>query len=517
MKQKKSQIKSNRRKTKKQIFINKVDDCEDHEDILQDLSDYLHEYTNSTSVYIAKLVQEKNEIEEDDDDRAHFKEEGALYLDIYHSSPEDFKFLERKTIAATEGIVHDIFNEDEAPQANTPEPQTEGEGEGEEREPPKPHNVLVEEIVREPRLKFFKVPRLGNLFCVRLSYESCLFEEALDEAVKDVYDVEARNRQQDIDKALFEEHEAKRKEEAEKNEQEFEPEEKEWENIVLKPYQTDTIDFAVCLDTMGQDRQFTEEEKEVVFKAVMHYAKVWQEQERRNLEKDVNKRIEKADEDKTFTDKAKQKFEEISEKWIEQNMEETEEPKDDQLKRLEYKKKILNGETIEIRPESPPETKKDDRRDRRAKRKEKELQDESKDESKDQAEEEEVDYTEKWKNDLFDLKKYRVIKMARVLQSAFYMLKYEREDICEENTNRLDWKKCKNLVNEDFLKKIKEYEPIGPKEDEYKEYQKVNFVHKFLTELTLEEVEGYSLALGQLYQYIILALKVFTHLFLSHK
>ncbi|CAI2387904.1 unnamed protein product [Moneuplotes crassus] len=495
---------------KEEAFFTKVEKCEDHEDIVQDLCEYLQEYTNSTSVFVSKLVQEKNPIEEDDNDKAHLKEDGALFLDIHHSAPEEFKFLLRKTIGIDEGVVHDVFKEEPQTEPNEVK-ATEEEAEAEGEEPPeqKPASVDIEEIVREPRIKFFKVPRLGNLFCIRLSYERCLFEQALDEAVKDVYDVENKKRQQEIEKAMFEEQEAKRKEEAEKNETEFEPEEKEWEEIKLKPYETEMVDYAVCLDTMGQDRQFTEAEKEKVFKAIMTFSKVWQEQERRNLEKDVNRRIEKAEEDKTFIEKAKARFEEVSEKWVEQNLEESEENRDEKLKRLEYKKMILNGEVIEIRPESPSETKKEDRRERR-KRKEREdkEKEENKDDSKDQAEEEDIDFTEKWKNDLKELTQYRVIKMARVIQTAFYLLKYTREDICEEKTNCLDWKKTKKYLNDDFFKNLKEYQPIGEKKDEYKEYQKLNFLMKYLEEIQLQDIEAYSLALGQLFLFLQLAMKI---------
>lgn len=177
---------------------------------------------------------------------------------------------------------------------------------------------------------------------------------------------------------------------------------------------------------MGQDRKFTEQQKEVVYKAVIHFSKIWQQQENKNLERDVNRRVEKAEEDKTFLERAKVKFDEVSEKWVEQNFEETEENKSDILIRLDYKKKILNGENIEIRPESPSETKKDERRDRRAKKKEIE---ENKDESKDLIDEEVVNYTEKWNKDLIELKDNRVIKMARIIQAVFYLLKYSRKDI----------------------------------------------------------------------------------------
>lgn len=232
---------------KQSAFFKKVNESDDHEEVLQDLSNYIQEYTQSTSVYVAKLVEEKNPIELDDDDTAHIKDDAGLYLDIYHASPKGFEFLLRKTIKSSEGVVHSIFQEREETPVEPIDTQAEGEGETEPApvEEPKPQHVLVDEIVREQKLKFFKVPRLGSLLCVRLSYESCLSELALDEAVKDVHDVEQRQKQQDIEKHIWEEHENKRREEAEKTNDEFEPEEKEWEEIKEKPYHSEVVDYAV--------------------------------------------------------------------------------------------------------------------------------------------------------------------------------------------------------------------------------------------------------------------------------
>lgn len=52
-----------------------------------------------------------------------------------------------------------------------------------------PVSVLIDEVVREPRIHFFKVPRLGSYFAVRLEYETCLFEEAFDTGVADMQQV----------------------------------------------------------------------------------------------------------------------------------------------------------------------------------------------------------------------------------------------------------------------------------------------------------------------------------------
>lgn len=62
--------------------------------------------------------------------------------------------------------------------------------EGEER-PPKPVKEklpkfkLVDEVVRDPKIHYYTVPRLGSYLAVRLEYQSCLFEEAFDAAVVD--------------------------------------------------------------------------------------------------------------------------------------------------------------------------------------------------------------------------------------------------------------------------------------------------------------------------------------------
>jgi hypothetical protein len=50
----------------------------------------------------------------------------------------------------------------------------------------------VPEVVREPRMHFYKVPKLGSYLAIRLEYESCLFEQALNAGVNDYLEVQAR-------------------------------------------------------------------------------------------------------------------------------------------------------------------------------------------------------------------------------------------------------------------------------------------------------------------------------------
>jgi len=46
-------------------------------------------------------------------------------------------------------------------------------------------HLYVKEVVREAKMHFYKVPRLGAYMAVPIEYESCLTVAALDEAVTD--------------------------------------------------------------------------------------------------------------------------------------------------------------------------------------------------------------------------------------------------------------------------------------------------------------------------------------------
>lgn len=64
---------------------------------------------------------------------------------------------------------------------------------------------------------------------------------------------------------------------------------------------------------------------------------------------------------------------------------------------------------------------------------------------------------EQWKQSFLDLKEIHVMKMPRVLQTLFYLLRYKREDICERDTNKLDFKKVKALIKDDLFIKMSLY------------------------------------------------------------
>lgn len=74
-----------------------------------------------------------------------------------------------------------------------------------------------------------------------------------------------------------------------------------------------------------------------------------------------------------------------------------------------------------------------------------------------------------------------MIKFIRVLQSVSYLLGYTREEVCEVDTNKLSFKKVRDIIgDETFYQKMCEYKFAGPKMGEFRDYEKMAFLKKNL-------------------------------------
>lgn len=113
---------------------------------------------------------------------------------------------------------------------------------------------------------------------------------------------------------------------------------------------------------------------------------------------------------------------------------------------------------------------------------------------------------EYWKQPFLDLKDLNIMKIPRVLQSLFYLLGYTREDICERDTNMLDFKKVKSMIDNELFMKMSEYDPFGSRENEFKEYQKLSFLQRNSDSMEEEKVDDYSVILGRILRWVNMAL-----------
>jgi hypothetical protein len=132
------------------------------------------------------------EIYDDDDDKAHIDEENPKVIQFITAS-KGHEYMVAKLLRSDQGISHEVFRE---PSVINEEEAPENEEEGQEAQTKDDdilksfRHIYVKEVVREPKMHFYKVPKLGAFMAVPLVYNSCLFEDALDNAVQDYLTVQ---------------------------------------------------------------------------------------------------------------------------------------------------------------------------------------------------------------------------------------------------------------------------------------------------------------------------------------
>ena len=186
-----------------------------------------------------------------------------------------------------EGLTFDVFKEVEA------NPEAEENAPAEEVDATLPRHVLVPEVVREPRIHFYKVPRLGSYLAVKLEYRSCLSTAAYDAGIKNYNVVHQQILEQEVAKREWDEEQKEKQEQAEADgDDNWKPEEKEWKEITPAEFQTENVQFVVCLNSLGQDREFSEEQVSFALNCVRQYRDEWERIENENLKFDIEKKIE---------------------------------------------------------------------------------------------------------------------------------------------------------------------------------------------------------------------------------
>ena len=124
-------------------------------------------------------------------------------------------------------------------------------------------------------MHYYRVPRLGSYLAIKMEFQSTLFEEAYDVAAENYIKVFNLNKQQEKDKKEFEEEQLRLQREAEENGEPFEVETKEWDEFKTQAFKSQRVQYVVCLNTMGQDRKFTEDEKNFAIETVKYYKECW--------------------------------------------------------------------------------------------------------------------------------------------------------------------------------------------------------------------------------------------------
>ena len=87
-----------------------------------------------------------------------------------------------------QGLSYNLFKEGVKPEEEEPFIIQQDDEKG------YPKHLIIKEVVKEPKIHFYKVPRLGSYMAIKLEYDSCLFESAFDAAVENYSEVQEKNK-----------------------------------------------------------------------------------------------------------------------------------------------------------------------------------------------------------------------------------------------------------------------------------------------------------------------------------
>ena len=545
------------RKDDENSLIQEIKDCKDFWLGFNHICERLKTLTNATGCYIGIYDQKRRPVKEDDDMDGHLDPSGTKVL-RYIGWNNDHSFLDGLCLEPNQGVTYDLI---------TPKP-AQGGGEAEnpnqenknlEQNQQNPHegekkekveeikledtvkSLLIDDVVNDNRIKFFKEPRLGCYLALDLTYKTSLSYNSLLSAIQCTKNYEASKeeqetrkkewseKQEDIKNQINELKDAKIKEEearkiAEEKALEAEakaklaendpnkpPEEKkdnpppqqgntsqgninknnsmehgesiealekqltEWseEPVKLQDYDKEEKNIYMCLDTLGQDRIFNDEEIKYIKIVGANIRDSLERLEQSLLEKDRDIRIKFLDNEaklKTEEKYSDEKFEECVNNYISQfyaseeykskgiTDEDTKSFEGD-LQKLKYLKNILlEGDCQNI---------------------------------------------------LLTFQEFEFVEYLKIFQNLFYFAKMNPLDINELNTNKLEWKKARKFWK-DLFPYIKQYNPVGPKPEEVKQIYKLNKIKENLESCLTkrDEIKTYSQTLLMLIDLIFHIIRV---------
>jgi hypothetical protein len=237
------------------------------------------------------------------------------------------------------------------------------------------------------------VPRLGSFMAIPLVYNSCLSEQALDAAIVDWAEVLKKIEAQDAKKVEWDEEQAAIKEQKISAGEDYEAPEEPWEEMKAAPFQSVEKKFVICIDTLGQDRELTDDQKRFVLKSAQDFKDTWEKFENDKIVTDRDQRISIGLTDKDWLVENFEKLVDEEQKFVEDKVTEIEaEIRDEDHKSLVSNKFRLEFQSLLMKER------------------------------------------DEFKIRIEEFKNYKVIKYGKFLQGLMYLLGYDKEKVAEEGT-----------------------------------------------------------------------------------
>ena len=149
---------------------------------------------------------------------------------------------------------------------------------------------------------------------------SSLSEEAIDKAVTDWIEVVKQREAQDKERQDYEDEQAQAKEEKLKAGEPWDPEVRVWDEISTAPLITEEQKFVVCIDTLGQDRELTDDQKRFALNTASRFREAWEKFENDKLVADRDMRIASNRADKEWIAENLDKLKDEEDRYVEEQM-----------------------------------------------------------------------------------------------------------------------------------------------------------------------------------------------------
>ncbi|KAM3142503.1 hypothetical protein pb186bvf_005405 [Paramecium bursaria] len=436
-------------------FVQSIKSSLYHDEFTRDVFiQYLAEKYNR-NVYVCELEFPTKDfnIDEDDEENAHQNIEGAKLLTYIYASKGQ-EFLIKQSLANETGVTYEALKE--------PVPNDDGEV-----IPNK--GIYIPNVVKEPRIVFYKWPKLGAFYALSITYNTVILETSFDQGIEALI---AYNKAKEIQDAEKAQKEAEFEERAENDDPQIIEQERQnylagLEKLNEPVFQTQKKELVLCMDTLGQDREIPQNEREEIFNLAGILTKSWELAEIAALQSDIDRQIKYQE---SFGQPVKEILETLQmedDQYVEANSE-----KFAEFKELNEKKYLYEIECLKL-----------DRIRERLQDREFSLQ-------------------------LLALAEYRLIKFPSIIQSALYLLGFPKEDINIPNTNKLNWRKVQQMWNEELLSQITSYSHRGQKTRPPYKWCMVDRVQKRVEKIELEQVDQYNIPYGRLLRFLIMNCKL---------
>jgi len=438
---------------------------EDHlyldETLPQEFPEFLKQNLNVPAVYIGHHNYLRKEIAEDDEELDAHLDKNQEKTIQYIGCSKGQEFLLKSQLPTGSGVTYDALKPKEDEDQGQ---QPDEEGEENASKPPKSTYVYVPDVTQEPRMTFFRIPKLGAYVTCPLVYKSVLSEAAFDEGVKERLRVQQETAEQQKEKESKDAEYQQRIDDAEDQGLNSKDIEDEWKNVVWEEIKEkdflDTVnEFVVCADTLGEDREIPEEQRKSLEEWTQFFVDCWQNSEKKQLSQDIDRQI------KYLQHFNKEEFlKEFGYKMEDDVNEKLRDHRDQDNSELvnNYTHAVAKTDFLIdaiVEPES--------------------------------------------KNHLLALRDYRVVKFLGIIQNALFLVGYSKEQVNVSGTNLVNWKIVSHMINDtDFFNKLTSYQYKGPKEQKPNSYAKPQRILKSLEKFVLEEVDEYNIGLGVLLRFL---------------